>query len=294
MKKFIHKIQDLSQKAAQLKQVVEAAPGQAAQLRDTVLMTAGQLQQLRLDVQSSVTGLRADSDDRLAQALREIHDNATVFEEAGYELVGVDMELSPIQRLVVHFQKFTTIPEPVLRTLVSSHSAQPTTYALLAALAKADAVSQKVRVSHLTYREVVIHVGPTPSVRLCWRMEDDDQATAQPVAAAPTPVGSVPSASPVTTPPPPLPAFASSSFFEQRSAGATSRPSAASTSPPPTPPAPALPAAPSAAASNSSTDAHVSTTGSPYVHQDTAAGSDWKKSALDRFKKMPDGSKYRR
>ena len=50
MKKFIHKVQDLSQKAAHLKKVVEAAPAQAAHLRDTVLMTAGQLQQLRHDV----------------------------------------------------------------------------------------------------------------------------------------------------------------------------------------------------------------------------------------------------
>ncbi len=292
MKKFIHKIQDLSQKAAQLKQVVEAAPGQAAQLRDTVLMTAGQLQQLRLDVQSSVTGLRADSDDRLAQALREIHDNATVFEEAGYELVGVDMELSPIQRLVVHFQKFTTVPEPVLRTLVSSHSAQPTAYALLAALAKADAVSQKVRVSHLAYREVIIHVGPTPSVRLCWRMEDDSDQPSPSGASASASVAATPAGTPTPTPPPPLPAFASSTFFEQRSAGATSRPAAA-TNPPTTPPAP-NPTAPPSATSSSSTNAHLSTTGTAYVHQDAAAGGDWKKSALDRFKKMPDGSKYRR
>ena len=45
MKKIIQKVQDLSQKAAHLKQIVEAAPAQAAHLRDTVLMTAGQLQQ---------------------------------------------------------------------------------------------------------------------------------------------------------------------------------------------------------------------------------------------------------
>ena len=43
MKKFIQRVQDLSQKATQLKQVVEAAPTQAAQLRDTVLMTNSQL-----------------------------------------------------------------------------------------------------------------------------------------------------------------------------------------------------------------------------------------------------------
>jgi hypothetical protein len=46
MKKFIHRIQDFSQKAGQLKEVVEGVPGQAARLCDTVLVTAGQLQEV--------------------------------------------------------------------------------------------------------------------------------------------------------------------------------------------------------------------------------------------------------
>jgi hypothetical protein len=289
MKKFIHKIQDLSQKAAHLKQALEAAPGQAAQLRESVLMTAGQLQQLRQDVQSNVTGLRADNDARLAQALREIHDSARTFLEAGYALTGVDMDLSPVQRLIVHLEKLETISETTMRSLLSLNSSRPTVYAILASMAKADAVSEKMHVPHLAYRKLVVHVGPTPSVRLCWRSDEvvevvEHEHAAPATAAAvrtppPIPVTSTPAAAPS--------AFVQSSYFEQRSIGAIPR-----SAPPATtvPEAVVIPPALGPASTGSSSPSY-SRYGQPH---EAPAGGDWKSSALDRFKKMPDGSKYRR
>ncbi len=300
MKKFITKIQDLSQKAAHLKQVVEAAPGQAAQLRDTVLMTAGQLQQLRMDVQSSVTGLRADSDDRLAQALREINDHAEVFAEAGYALAAVDMEISPIQRLIVHFHKISAVSEPTLRSLMSTHSSRQTIYGLLAALAKADGVSEKLRLSTLHYRNVEVHVGPTPSVRLGWQVDDSDLATPPPLPsrhATPAPPAVSPAAPPATTPattPAPAPspsAFVSTSFFERRP---SPTPAPEPARPPATAPTPATASDTAPASAATPAPAPSSTTGTPYTHHSGSEGGDWKRSALDRFKTMPSGSKYRR
>lgn len=280
-KKFLSRVQDLSQKAAQIRHVVEAAPAQAAQLRDTVLSTAGQLQQMRQEVQSSLTGLRADSGDRLAEALREIHEQSAVFEEAGYAVDGIDMELSPVQRVVVHFAKVASVPESAFRALLGAQAARPTTYSLLAALAKADAVAEKLRVPPLTCREVVVHVGPTPSVRLCWRApveeETDTGPEAPPPLAAPTSAGAQVSA------PPPLPSFASGGFFEARPATAP-----APAAPPPSPAAPAV--APTVAPAL----APASTSGSGAEPRPAVEGSDWKRSALERFKKMPDASKYRR
>jgi hypothetical protein len=270
MKKIINKIQDLSQKAAQLKQAVESAPAKAAQLRESVLMTAGQLQQLRHDVQSSVSGLRADNEERLVQALREINDHAETFLEAGYELTGVDMELSPTQRLIVHLESRESVSEPTLRSLLSANSGRQTIYALLAALAKADGLAEKVQLSHLDYRKLVVHVGPTPSVRLCWRTEPIHEDAAEPVRPAPL-------AATVAPTPPALPTFSQSSYFEQRStppARPIPTPSATESSSTPTPTVPAAPTSSPA----------------PAPHP----GGDWRRSALDRFKKMPDASKYRR
>jgi hypothetical protein len=272
MKKFIHKIQDLSQKAAHLKQVVEAAPAKAAQFRESVLMTAGQLQQLRNDVQSTVTGLRADNEDRLAQALREIDGSAETFLEAGYELTGVDVEASQPQRIIVHLEKHASVSESKLRSLLSTNSGRQTLYALLAALAKADALSEKVALSNLSYCELLVHVGPTPTIRLCWRAEaiHEEQhleATAPlPAQSSTTAITAAPAS------PPPLSAFTQSSYFEQRSIPVGPRPT----------PAPSAPEEPAI------------TTTIPPAPEPVPSGGHWNQSALERFKKMPDVSKYRR
>lgn len=273
MKKFIQRVQDLSQKAAHLKQVVEAAPAQAAQLRDTVLMTAGQLQQMRHDVQSSVMGLRADNEGRLAQALQDINDHAGTFSDAGYELTGVDMELSPTHRLIVHLEKAGAVDESTLRSLMARNSANQAIYALLSALAKADAMSDRARLSHLHYCGVVVHVGPTPSIRLCWAPEE--------MAEAAVPETEVPAAqSSVALPvPPPLPAFSQSSYFEKRPSVVTP-PSASEPIP--------------AAGSSALSEVASAGTSKPAAVLQSPPRGDWKASALDRFKKMPDVSKYRR
>lgn len=281
MNKIAAKLQKLGQKAAAFKQVLDSAPGRAAELRETVLMTAGQLQQLRNDVQSNVTGLRADNDDRLAQALREINDSAETFLQAGYELVGVDMDLSPVHRLIVHLEKIESVSDTTLRSLLANNSGRPTIYALLSSLSKADSVTEKVHLSHLSFRELIVHVGPIPSVRICWRPEPESDATE--MAAAPaTIVGTrIPSTLPPT--PPPLPEFSQSNYFEKRPAAVASTPIRVEISPKPVEPEP-TPAAPTASPGLTGT----------VVVPESRPGGDWKSSALDRFKKMPDVSKYRR
>ncbi|HMO66587.1 MAG TPA: hypothetical protein PKE47_15425 [Verrucomicrobiota bacterium] len=169
MKKIIHRIQDLGQKAGRLKDAAAALPARAEEVREAVLLTAGQLQQLRAEVQSGVTGLRADSDDRITQALRELNDSAATFREAGYELDGVDLEVSPVQRLIVHLEKVAEAGAGRLRALLGTSSGKPTTQAVLAAMLKADETAAQVQLPNLDFCELIVHVGPVPSVRLCWR-----------------------------------------------------------------------------------------------------------------------------
>lgn len=305
MKKVFHKIQDLSQKAAHLKQVIEAAPAQAAHLRDTMLMTASQLQQLKHDVQSSVTGLRADTDDRLAQALREISDSAATFHEAGYALAGVDMEISPIHHLIVHLEKIDDASDATLRSLVSANSGRPTVYAILSALTKADAISERIHVSHLHYHQVVIRVGPTPSIRLTWRPEGDPstmhpQAHAPILTSAPPPPpipGGIPGTplvphTPTTATPTPAPTFSQSTYFEHPTV--VSGVAHAPTSNPSSPSSPSIATTPPTPSISTSTVSATPVSSYEAERLERHAGGDWKKSALDRFKKMPDGSKYRR
>ena len=94
MRKFITKMQDLSKKAAALQQTVQGMPAKAAELRQAVVMSAGELQQIRTDVHSTLNGLRTNTEDGLLQAMRQINDHTDTFEEAGYELTGMDLDLA--------------------------------------------------------------------------------------------------------------------------------------------------------------------------------------------------------
>lgn len=139
------------------------------------------------------------------------------------------------------------------------------------ALIRAEAMEEKVQLSDLTFRGLIVHVGPIPTVRLCWRRAKDPQD--EPVVTPTSAPQPATLSRPVATPPPlPLTPYGTGSFFERASpiksapqniAGETTQPAG------PTP-------APASASSRALPDPAAPVTG------------DWRKDALARFKKMPD------
>ncbi len=262
MKNFINKVQGLSKKAAEIKQAIQGVPAQAAEIREALTMSAGEFHQLRADVQSSVNGLRATSEDRLLQSMREVNDSTYTFEEAGYELTGMDLDLTLSQRLAVHLQKFEDVPHVKLRMLITKETSE-TIKSILSGLLKAEESAANVELTHLKYDGVILHIGAIPLVRMSWRSDTplQEQTAAQ----------LLPEAQPTLMPS----SQASGTFFEQRVVPSQQTViETPQTSPVANVPAPSLTAAP----------AHSAT--EPPV-------SPWSSAALDRFKKMPNLSKHR-
>lgn len=211
MKRFISKVQNLSQKAAEIKAAIQQVPPKVAEIREAVTTTAGQLQQLKHEIQFSVADLKADQEDHLSEALQEIHNSADVFAKAGFVVDGVDLEISPVQRLLVHLLRVEEAHTTVLRTLVQANQHRRTTRAILSSLLQAKQMAETIEVGELVYNEVVVGIGPIPSVRLCWRAEQVESA---PVTST---IPAVPTPPPLAASAPLAPApFASSSFFERR------------------------------------------------------------------------------
>lgn len=264
MRKFTRRFRDLSEKAQQLKHVVEAAPQQAAELRASVLLAAGQLQQLRGEVQASFAGVYVDSEERLQQVMREINESETVFAEVGYELAGVELEFSPIQRVIIRLEKVADVSLARIRSLISGVQSLRTTQALLSSILKAEEVAGRVSLDRLEYAGLVVHVGAAPSIRVCWSApgESEPPPTAPPsTVAQSSAVG--------------IPAYGDTGFFAPRAV------------PPASPPASVtVPASPPvvAAAPASATPAIPGTESQPGA---------WGRSALEKFKTTPGYSKYR-
>jgi len=263
MKKFVHKVQEIGNKAAQIKAALESVPPKVAEVRQAVAATASQFQQLRNDVQSQVTALRADSEDKLIETLREIDCSVATFREAGYELFDVEMELGIPQRLIVDLEKVEDISHSRLRTIAAANEGNKTTHAILSALLKAEEMADRVDLANLTYRRLMVYVGPLPVVRLCWHSNAVEEHSVLSASAPAQAASSAPAASAFST----SSMFGSSSFFEQRSPArapaAASENVPSSTAAAPSAPAPSAPPAPAGG------------------HEDPLA----------RFKKMPDLSK---
>ena len=262
MKQFISRVKNLSQKAAEIKAAIQQVPPKVAEIREAVAATTGQLQQLKSEIQYSVADLKADHEDHLSEALQEINSSADVFTKAGFVLSGVDLEISPVQRMLVHLAKVEDIHAAVLRSLLQANQHRRTTRAILSSLLQAKQMAETVELGDLIYNEVIVGIGPIPSVRLCWRQEEVEQTpviqTAPAIAIAPPLAASAPLAQPQ-----PQSVFGTSSFFERREAR----------------PAPVVPPA---------TTEATTTAATPVVtHLNETAESPAPLDPLARFKKMP-------
>lgn len=270
MKQFISKVKNLSQKAAEIKAAMQQLPPKVAEVREAVAATTGQLQQLKSEIQFTVADLKAESADHLSQALQEINAGADVFGKAGFEVRGVDLELSPVQRLLVHLTRVEDVHPSLLRSLADANQHQRTISALLSAMLQAKQAAEVVKLERLRYAELIVSVGPIPSVRLCWQAEAVTAAEsprAMPIVA--------PTVAPVITP---KSVFGQSSFFEPRAAAASVRENVVAES--------ASAMSPAAAVRTETLKA----TETPA--ESLAAGE--KPDPLARFKRMPDFSKARK
>lgn len=277
MKQFISKARDLSQRAAELRTALQQLPPKVAEVRETIAATAGQLQQLKTEVQSSVTDLKADNEHRISQALLEIESSRGIFLEAGFELGGVELEISPVQRLLVRLHKLEEVPLTALRALIAANQKVKTTHAILSALLQAQHMADEVELADLEYRELLVSLGPIPSIRLCWRGEEGEISETR--LATPAQSASMPATASL---PPTAPAFSQSSFFEKRTPpplpAATAAEPAVATSPRISLSAPVAPMPETSAVSEP-----VQVAGSPEADVDPLA----------RFKKMPNLAKTR-
>ena len=257
MKKIMSKVQEIGKKAGEFKAAIDALPGKAAQIRETITMTAGELQQIKSSVQSTLQGLTATSEGHLLKAMKDINDHEASFEEAGYRLTDLEMDLGMAQRLSVHLKKIEDVSHSHLKNVLSGQS-NPSIRSIIGGIIQAEETVANVDLPGLHYNGLVIHVGPLPLIRLSWLSESQMQeATA--ISQRHETIIPQPGKSLLDVP--------TESFFERRvsQAPVAATPSAAIT------PAVSTP---------------LSTAPAP------TKTSQWAKDSLDRFKKMPSGSKY--
>lgn len=234
MKRIAKGIRKLNEHVANAGNIAHSAARQIEEIRHTVANTTGQLQSLRAELPQWANDLHAGSEERIAEALSAVNQCDDLLDQAGFALAGIDLEISPAHRVIVHLMM---IREVSPRQIDELAQAEPlgVRRALLGALAKAREMGQTFAPDGLPDHRVQIGLGPIPTVRLVWRNESaqDPAPSASSEAQEPAATGNTFSSSLGQSP---------GAFF---GSSATIRLAEASL---PTPSAPARPAVPAPAA----------------------------------------------
>jgi len=192
MKRIVRRVQTLNERAAELTAAAGQLPNRVAELREAMTATSGQLHTLKSDIQVNVAELKVEHEHGLGEAIAEIAGHAPVIAQAGFLLDGLDVEVSPVQRLIVTLSRFKDVEIGQIQALIHQYHHQSTLRAILSATLKARSMTDTMDIDGLEYTKLVIGIGPVPSVRLCWRSAQSEPAAAttwQPASSQPFAAG---------------------------------------------------------------------------------------------------------
>ena len=183
MKRISSRIRNIGERVASVNEaaqsVVRTAAQSAAELRQNLTTATRELESLKTEMPNSVADLRTDSGTQLTVAMAEVNDADELFAQAGYAIDGIDLELTPMQRLFLHLIQVRQVAADEIYRL---SQAQPvgTLRAILTALVRARRMADTGAPDGLPDERVVIALGPTPSVRLTWRNDSNPAPVVKP------------------------------------------------------------------------------------------------------------------
>ena len=113
-------------------------------------------------------------EDKLLENAYAISKNRAVFEEAGYVVCGMEMELGLNPRVIAHFRRHTEVPLRKQELLVAELEKKPPAEGnlvvlMLKSLLKVQTMENRVHLDQLALAEVTLEVGIPPSARITWR-----------------------------------------------------------------------------------------------------------------------------
>jgi len=161
----------------------------AEEIRAMIEDGAETIRDIRADVEGTVEELKTDSEEKMMESLEKIQDAERVFEEAGYDLRAVELEMGFNPKVVAVLKHKTSVSSRKKEQLLKKHESDKLLKTVLTSLFKAEALEDKVHLQRLTFSEVHLEMGLVPAIHVLW----EDKSTAG--VATPKSLSSSPSIS---------------------------------------------------------------------------------------------------
>jgi hypothetical protein len=144
----------------------------AEEVSGAVTEAAGEVKQAMTE--AATQELKSVGEDKLLENANAISKNRAVFEEAGYVVCGMEMELGLNPRVIAHFRRHTEVPLRKQELLVAELEKKPPAEGnlvvlMLKSLLKVQTMENRVHLDQLALAEVTLEVGIPPSARITWR-----------------------------------------------------------------------------------------------------------------------------
>ena len=143
----------------------------AEEVSGAVTEAAGEMKQAMTDATQE---LKSVGEDKLLETANAISKNRAVFEEAGYTISCMEMELGLNPRVIAHFRRHAEVRLREQELLIAELEKKPPAEGnlvvlMLKSLLKVQAMESRVRLERLALAEITLEVGIPPSARITWR-----------------------------------------------------------------------------------------------------------------------------
>ena len=146
----------------------------AEEIRAMIEDGAETIRDIRSDVEGTVEELKADSEEKMMESLEKIQSAERVFEEAGYDLRAVELEMGFNPKVLAILKHESKISVRKKERLLKQHEEDKVLKTILTSLFKAETLEDKVHLQRLTFSEVHLEMGLVPAIHVLW----EDKSTA--------------------------------------------------------------------------------------------------------------------
>ena len=117
------------------------------------------------------SSIKSTGKEKLKKGIQSLNDGLPEIEEAGFELVRLDVDIALLPRLFARFSQVRVISDEAREKMLTKTKKNKFLNFILIGLFKAASIKNEIKIDHMDLKEIELEIGLTPSAKLIFRKE---------------------------------------------------------------------------------------------------------------------------